>query len=100
MTVGQKIELVCQSSGSRPPAKIEWRKDGKLMEHFSETTSDDGSVTTNYLAFIPTIDDNGRQLSCVAKNPQFKRFELEDRIELNIQCNYFSLSLFLSIGDD
>ncbi|KAH9522415.1 hypothetical protein DERF_005989 [Dermatophagoides farinae] len=85
MTVGQKIELVCQSSGSRPPAKIEWRKDGKLMEHFSETTSDDGSVTTNYLAFIPTIDDNGRQLSCVAKNPQFKRFELEDRIELNIQ---------------
>lgn len=86
MIVGERIELICQSSGSRPPARIQWYKDDRLMEHFSETTSDDGSVTTNYMAFIPTIDDNGRRLKCLAKNDQFERFELSDQIELNIQC--------------
>ena len=87
MTVGQRIELVCQSSGSRPPAKIMWRKNQKLLEHYSESTSDDGAVTTNFLTFIPTKEDDGKLLTCIAYNPQFNDLRIESSLQLSINCN-------------
>ena len=87
MTVGQRVELVCQSSGSRPPAKITWKKNQKLLEHYSESTSDDGTVTTNFLTFVPTKEDNGIILACTAFNPQFSDFKIEDTLHLDVHCN-------------
>ncbi|CAG2113822.1 unnamed protein product, partial [Medioppia subpectinata] len=84
MSAGERLELVCQSSGSRPPAKIQWWKGGALMEHIGESTSDDGSVTTNFLAFVPSVDDNGKALSCSATNPTFPAFKLEDGWKINV----------------
>ncbi|CAG2165676.1 unnamed protein product, partial [Oppiella nova] len=83
MSAGERLELVCQSSGSRPPAKIQWWKGGALMEHIGESTSDDGSVTTNFLAFVPSVEDNGKALSCSATNPTFPAFKLEDGWTIN-----------------
>ncbi|KAI2803229.1 hypothetical protein BLOT_007352 [Blomia tropicalis] len=84
MTVGQRVELVCQSSGSRPPAKITWKKNQKLLEHYSESTSDDGAVTTNFLTFVPTKEDDGKLLACMAFNPQFSDFRIEDSLHLDV----------------
>ena len=56
------------------------------MEHSGESTSDDGSVTTNFLAFVPSVEDNGKTLSCSATNPQFPDFQLEDYWTLNVLC--------------
>lgn len=88
MTAGQRVELVCQSSGSRPPAKISWRKNEKILEHYSESTSDDGAVTTNFLTFVPTKEDNGKLLVCAAYNPQFSYFRIENALYLDVHCNY------------
>ena len=93
MTVGQRVELVCQSSGSRPPAKITWKKNQKLLEHYSESTSDDGTVTTNFLTFVPTKEDDGKLLACMAFNPQFSDFRIEDSLHLDVHCNYWTHSM-------
>lgn len=86
MSAGERVELVCQSSGSRPPAKIMWWKGNSAMEHIGESTSDDGSVTTNFLAFVPSVEDNGKSLSCSATNPQFPQFQLKDGWNMNVLC--------------
>lgn len=86
MSAGERVELVCQSSGSRPPARITWWKGDLQMEHVGESTSDDGSVTTNFLAFVPSVDDNGKYLQCSASNPQFPQFHLNDGWVINVLC--------------
>jgi hypothetical protein len=86
MSAGERVELVCQSSGSRPPAKIIWSKGSAQIEHVGESTSDDGSVTTNFLAFVPSVEDNGKKLSCEATNPQFPEFRLQDGWTINVLC--------------
>lgn len=86
LSAGEQIELVCQSSGSRPPAKITWWKGESMLENAGESTSDDGSVTTNFLTLVPSVDDNGKYLSCSATNLQFPDFELHDGWTLNILC--------------
>lgn len=86
MSAGERVELVCQSSGSRPPAKIIWRKGNVEMDQIGESTSDDGSVTTNFLAFVPSVEDNGKTLSCSAFNPQFSEFKLQDGWTMNVLC--------------
>ena len=86
MSAGERVELVCQSSGSRPPAKIQWWKGSSQVDHSGESTSDDGSVTTNFLAFVPSVDDNGKRLGCSATNQQFPDFQLRDHWILNVLC--------------
>ncbi len=93
MSAGERVELVCQSSGSRPPAKIMWWKGNNAMEHIGESTSDDGSVTTNFLAFVPSVEDNGKSLSCSATNPQFPQFQLKDGWNMNVLCKSSLLTL-------
>lgn len=44
MTVGQRVELVCQASGSRPPAKINWFMSDLVSEDnllFAHNNNDD-----------------------------------------------------------
>lgn len=69
-------------------APVSWRKNQKLLEHYSESTSDDGAVTTNFLTFVPNKEDNGKLLACTAFNPQFSDFRIEDTLHLDVHCNY------------
>ncbi|XP_054168583.1 synaptogenesis protein syg-2-like [Oppia nitens] len=84
MSAGDRVELVCQSSGSRPAAKINWWKGSTQIDSSGESTSDDGSVTTNFLTFMPSIDDNGKTLSCCVTNLKFPDFELKNNWTLNV----------------
>lgn len=69
-------------------APVSWRKNQKLLEHYSESTSDDGAVTTNFLTFVPSKEDNGKLLACTAINEQFSNFRIEDTLHLDVHCNY------------
>ncbi|RWS26474.1 hemicentin-1-like protein, partial [Leptotrombidium deliense] len=95
MLANERYELVCQSSGSRPPAKLSWFKDGNLLSSVGESISDDGSLTTNFLAFVPSIDDNNKVLSCAAKNPRFQKATIEESFVLKV--NYAPI-LSLALG--
>ena len=39
-TASRKYELICQSSGSRPPAQVTWWKDGRRLDKTKDTVSD------------------------------------------------------------
>ncbi|CAL1282679.1 unnamed protein product [Larinioides sclopetarius] len=82
-SAGERIEVVCVSKGSRPPAKISWWKDGKdLKRYATEEILDD--VTTSKLFFTPSSDDNEKTLICRAENPVNADSALEDQWVLNV----------------
>ncbi|XP_065081716.1 synaptogenesis protein syg-2 [Ochlerotatus camptorhynchus] len=85
----------CQSSGSRPPAKISWWLDEKQLMATNQTTSENGNCTTSLLSFTPTRDDHGRTLTCRAINELVKRGTKETSIKLNI---FYLPTLKLELG--
>ncbi|RWS15129.1 hemicentin-2-like protein, partial [Dinothrombium tinctorium] len=95
MLANERYEFVCQSSGSRPPAKLAWFKDGVQLPSVGESTSDDGSVTTNFLTLVPSLDDNNKQLLCSAQNPRFPTATMEDSFVLKV---HFGPILSLALG--
>lgn len=50
--------------------------------------SEDGNVTTSILHFTPTREDNGKILSCRARNELLKDGEKINSMKLNVCCKY------------
>ncbi|XP_063232136.1 hemicentin-1-like [Bacillus rossius redtenbacheri] len=85
LSQGRRYDLLCQSSGSRPPASITWWRDGHRLEGSKETTASDGNTTTSTLTLRPSKEDAGRYLSCRAENTVLSSEALEDGWKLDIQ---------------
>lgn len=51
--------------------------------------SSDGNVTTSKLTLVPTVEDNGKRLTCRADNRNVAAGAEEDSIELNVYCKFF-----------
>ncbi|CAH1102842.1 unnamed protein product [Psylliodes chrysocephalus] len=84
LSAGRRYDLLCQSSGSRPPASITWWKSGQRFERTNHTTSKDGNTSINTLAFVPKKEDDGKYLSCKAENKAIPSVVLEDGWKLEI----------------
>lgn len=84
MSAGKRIELVCQTKGSKPPAQIKWRKGNAQLDVFGKTTSDDGFVTTGFLSMVPSLDDDRKTIFCSASNPHISDFALQDHFVMNV----------------
>ncbi|XP_060532294.1 nephrin-like isoform X2 [Cylas formicarius] len=84
LSAGRHFDLLCQSSGSRPPATITWWKNGQRLEKTKDTTSNDGNTTTSTLSFLPKKEDDGKYLSCRAENKMMTSEGLEDGWKLEI----------------
>ncbi|XP_076304629.1 uncharacterized protein LOC143222244 [Tachypleus tridentatus] len=89
----RQVELVCQSSGSRPPARIVWKKGSDKMSGAVVPRRD--NVTISKIRFIPTIDDHGKYLSCQADNVLIPHSALEDGWIVTI---FYQPRLTLSLG--
>ncbi|XP_018400905.1 PREDICTED: protein turtle-like [Cyphomyrmex costatus] len=85
LSAGKKYDLVCTTSGSRPPASVIWRRNGQRLVDSKETTSVDGNTTTSVLSFMATKADAGRHLSCQAENRIMGTAPIEDGWVLQIQ---------------
>ncbi|XP_046401604.1 hemicentin-1 [Ischnura elegans] len=85
LSAGRRYDLLCQSSGSRPPASVTWWKNGQRLERTKETTSSDGNTTTSTLSMVATKDDAGKFLTCKSENPILSTEPLEDTWTLEIQ---------------
>lgn len=100
LIAGRPLELVCQSSGSRPAARLVWLlarrsvtvnklnisnifantgattgstglEGVRVLDELGSSLSEDGLVTTSFLSFQPKVEDHQRVLFCVSANPQF-----------------------------
>lgn len=73
LTAGKRSDMVCRSSGSRPPASITWYIDGIHIKKVlvKNLVSDDGNVSTSILSYLPRKEDHNKFLSCRANNPTY-----------------------------
>ncbi|KAL3221447.1 hypothetical protein MRX96_029437 [Rhipicephalus microplus] len=68
LSANKEVELVCSSSGSRPPATLTWWKGGQQVRSARDSEDTAGgaggggglSASTSVLLFTPTVDDNNR----------------------------------------
>ncbi|XP_069944398.1 protein turtle homolog A isoform X2 [Cherax quadricarinatus] len=79
---GERYKLVCESSGSRPTAKITWWKDGLLM---TDATTQEGNVSRSTLQLTPTLADHDTYISCRAQNPLLTAQVIEDVLKLDVR---------------
>ncbi|XP_025018556.1 nephrin-like isoform X2 [Tetranychus urticae] len=96
ISAGRKIEITCLATGSRPPARIVWLKEDKLMVHSRESYSTDGLVTTSALILMPTRDDNHVNIICKADNPRLINSTIQDSWILEV---YYDPRVILSMGN-
>ncbi|XP_064470696.1 hemicentin-2-like [Ornithodoros turicata] len=77
LSAGKAVTLTCRSTGSRPPASIEWWKAGARMN----ATQLNG---TSALSFVPVSEDSGKHLSCRAENSLIPGSAIEDGWKLEV----------------
>lgn len=94
-SAGVRSELVCRSSGSRPPAQITWWKNGSTRLVTSEphasvrqTQSPDGNVSLSSLSFVASPEDDGSLISCRVHNLHIINEPMEEKIRLSVHCKY------------
>ncbi|XP_029661116.1 hemicentin-1-like [Formica exsecta] len=73
------------SAGSRPEAVITWWKANKPIKKMAQTYSLENNQTLSILSFVPTIEDDGKYLTCRAENPAISDSALEDKWRLDVQ---------------
>ncbi|XP_076366984.1 cell adhesion molecule 2-like isoform X1 [Tachypleus tridentatus] len=78
-------QVKCWTAGSRPPAVIEWFKGNRQLKTASSNVSSHGNVTVSLLAFIPTVTDDEKPLSCSAMNPLIPDSTLTDTQTLDVR---------------
>lgn len=84
--VGRKYKVYCKSSGSRPSAQLTWWLDAKKINQSFSNISEDGNTTLSTLWFSPSVQDNGKYLTCRSCNTYLDDGELEDKLVLDVQC--------------
>ncbi|GFT74504.1 nephrin [Trichonephila clavipes] len=96
LSSGETLEVVCQTFGSRPPARLSWWIGQESLNSMAkETVSGDGNSTVSRLQFRPTSEEHGKLLICKAHNPETPDSALEDKWDLNV---YFAPQLSLALG--
>ncbi|CAK9822193.1 Neural cell adhesion molecule 2 [Anthophora retusa] len=75
-------DIECATSGSRPKAVITWWKGNHEVKHMDKTFADSPNVTKSVLSYVPTIEDDGKYLTCRAENPVIHNSAMEDRWQL------------------
>ena len=95
-SAGKRVQVACESSGSRPPAVLTWWLGAKQLTHAVDEVSSlaNTSTTTSTLHFTPSVEDNGKVLSCRADHSILPDSALEDSWLLDIYCECHSI-LFL-----
>ncbi|CAB0044186.1 unnamed protein product [Trichogramma brassicae] len=77
-------EIECVSSGSRPEAVITWWKGTHQVKHMARNFVEDKNITKSIMSYVPTIEDDGKFLTCRAENPVIYESALEDRWQLSV----------------
>ncbi|KAG9508561.1 Cell adhesion molecule 2, partial [Fragariocoptes setiger] len=99
LAAGNRVEYVCQTTGSRPPARIAWFKNTEQIAPINvagESTSDSGLTTTSLLSFVATHADNQKSLICEAFNPHLRRPNNAIRASIQLHITYAPIVTIVS----
>ncbi|XP_061930553.1 hemicentin-2 isoform X2 [Apis cerana] len=85
VSADKNYEVECRTSGSRPEPVITWWKGDKQIKKIAQNYALENNQTLSILSFVPSIDDDGKYLTCRAENPVIPESALEDRWRLDVQ---------------
>ncbi|XP_065086587.1 hemicentin-1-like [Ochlerotatus camptorhynchus] len=75
-------DIECKSSGSRPAATISWHKGTSQIFKSNKNFSETGNQSLSVLSIVPTVDDDGKYLTCRAENSLIPNSSIEDKWRL------------------
>ncbi|XP_049272039.1 nephrin [Rhipicephalus sanguineus] len=82
LEAGRPGQLRCIASGSRPPAQLSWWKGSQRLPAITTTTDAgsavDGPASSSTLTITPSVEDDGRQITCRALNERLPHATVED----------------------
>ncbi|XP_011496554.1 PREDICTED: hemicentin-1 [Ceratosolen solmsi marchali] len=86
LKAGERYELECESTGSRPPAVITWYKGKRHLKHSKEEkgTINTENCTISRVEFVPGVDDDGKSVTCRAENPNVTGLFLETSWRIDV----------------
>ncbi|CAL4063660.1 unnamed protein product, partial [Meganyctiphanes norvegica] len=79
LQAGHEAELQCRSQGSRPAAQITWKNEGSAVPTIISQSPD---MLTSRIRLVPTVEDNGMELSCTATNPEVQGYQTTTKEKL------------------
>ncbi|XP_058467805.1 titin [Malaya genurostris] len=82
VSADKRYDIECKSSGSRPEAVISWWKGSRQLKRLSKNFAETGNQSLSVLSFTPTVDDDGKYLTCRAENPLIPDSAIEDKWRL------------------
>ncbi|XP_070169950.1 neural cell adhesion molecule 1 [Polyergus mexicanus] len=85
VSADKNYDVECRTSGSRPEAVITWWKANKPIKKMAQAYPLENNQSLSILSFVPTIDDDGKYLTCRAENPAISDSALEDKWRLDVQ---------------
>ncbi|XP_017879880.1 hemicentin-1-like [Ceratina calcarata] len=85
VSAGKKYDVECRTSGSRPEAVITWWKANKQIKTMAQNYPLENNQSLSILSFTPSVEDDGKYLTCRAKNPIIPDSSLEDKWRLDVQ---------------
>ncbi|XP_031831167.1 neural cell adhesion molecule 1 [Nomia melanderi] len=87
-------EIECASAGSRPQVVITWWKGNHQIKHMAKNYADP-NITRSVLSYVPTMEDNGKYLTCRAENSVVPDSALEDKWRLLV---YYTPIVTIKLG--
>ncbi|XP_020300402.1 hemicentin-2-like [Pseudomyrmex gracilis] len=85
VSADKNYNVECRTSGSRPEAVITWWKANKQIKKMAQNYPLENNQSLSILSFVPTIEDDGKYLTCRAENPAILDSALEDKWRLDVQ---------------
>ncbi|CAL7948602.1 unnamed protein product [Xylocopa violacea] len=85
VSADKNYDVECRASGSRPEAKITWWKASRQIVKMVQNYPLENNQSLSILSFVPTMDDDGKYLTCRAENPVIPDSVLEDKWRLDVQ---------------
>lgn len=95
LKVGDDLRIDCETSGSRPPAKIIWWLENKILQNGKQSFYTNRNITYSSIHLSPNVEDNGKLVSCKAENPALPHSDMHDTWTLNI---HFPPEVSLHLG--
>jgi len=88
LRIGKRKEILCETSGSRPPGHIYWEIQSALgrekLTDFRNIVSPDSSKTISTLNLMVNANHDEALLYCVAENPMFRNSSIIDLWQLEV----------------
>ncbi|CAH0689953.1 unnamed protein product [Spodoptera exigua] len=87
VSADKRYEVECKTTGSRPEAYVTWWKNNRQLKRMAKNFSENNE-TLSVLSLVPSVEDDGKYLTCRAENKHIQDSAIEDKWRLNVHCEY------------